>query len=1128
MRGWKEIGVIILAVGVLGGIVAPAPALASSGTVTSSVARDTVTCVASLNCPAVGSRNLGTYQRTLAESTGTAHALVTTSWPGMSVLTASTGLISSSAANYVPLNPFRILDTRSGSCVQCNGLALGPGATRKVQLIGVIGLRVGTDPIPSTATAVVLNVTAVAGTAASLLTIYPYGAPMPHASNLNFGPGTVIPNLVTATVGQGGAVSIYNALGTVNVVADVEGYFEPEPSSDVTGEFHPIAPERVCDTRSNSPTPACKSAGAVGVTPLVVNVTGIGGDPIPGTGTEAAVLNLTGVAGTKPTLLSVFPTTSSGTCAYNAAHPPPFSTLNLAAGEVRANLVMVELGPAVTGGGDTSVCVYNAAGTINVILDANGWFGSRAATAGAQYQAISPTRICDTRTGSKLPCAGQTLGAVAIDTVVVAGDGGLPAAGASSPALAVIANLTAIAPTKATYLTVYPANETSHSVSDINLSAGEVLANLAVVQVDATGDSHNGDVDLFNAAGTVNAVIDIEGWFQVTFASGISGTVSDTQTPPQPVVGAAVSYSGTNGTAGAGTTTTGTGGSYTFNGVAPGTYSVAVTDDGYMAASAQTVTVIADSMAMANLTLTAISGISGSVSDTQTPAQPTVGATVTYTGTTGSTASGTTTTDANGRFAFTGVSPGTYTIASADEGFTSPAPQTVIVTAGNIATANVTLLATSGITGTVVDLEPSAQPVPVFDATITYTGANGNTATGVTTTDFISGSYTFNGVSPGTYIVAVTDYGYTTPSAQAVTVDPGSLVSLPAFTLASQHLRNPLLQPFTSTSIWNMPIGSDAQYEPANLIPASQFTLTSDQHIIVMTPSAPLTNLYENTAGPSGDQNQRCDTSGAFLTTVPIPADFEVLSTDQNDPLTALAADGHTLIQGEPFARCVAGGPGTLDFLDKVNSDLGSDGLLGWDGGSHLSALGGAIRLGELVPGGAIDHALQIDVDAPNLYFGSTTLCHTWPATTKCDTNASTTYTGSNPHLVMGSLLALPPTLDLNTLGLDLPGMILAKAFQDYGAYIANNADRSVNNIVTELSPSGSVAEVYDGSHNLVDPGEFQTVWGVPFDTVGVNGADTWSRDIETIFANLEIVLNNGQNSIGGGGTPIVPLAPSL
>jgi len=80
----------------------------------------------------------------------------------------------------------------------------------------------GTPPIPSNAGAVVLNVTrsAVGGEPPDGI---PAGILRPNASNLNFAAGTVTANLVTATLGQSGAVSIYNALGTVNVLADVEG-----------------------------------------------------------------------------------------------------------------------------------------------------------------------------------------------------------------------------------------------------------------------------------------------------------------------------------------------------------------------------------------------------------------------------------------------------------------------------------------------------------------------------------------------------------------------------------------------------------------------------------------------------------------------------------------------------------------------------------------------------------------------------------------------------------------------------------------------------------------------------------------------------------------------------------------
>src|SRR6202030_1022448 len=154
-------------------------------------------------------------------------------------------------ANYVPLTPVRILDTRSGS-------PLGQNSTRTLVVAGTGHI------VPAGAVAVVLNVTEVNGTAGSLLTVYPAGTAQPKASNLNFAAGTVTPNLVTVAIPPAGTVNIYNALGTVNVLADVEGYFAPPTSTPAQqGEFHPIAPVRVCDTRINSPTPACRAHGVL-------------------------------------------------------------------------------------------------------------------------------------------------------------------------------------------------------------------------------------------------------------------------------------------------------------------------------------------------------------------------------------------------------------------------------------------------------------------------------------------------------------------------------------------------------------------------------------------------------------------------------------------------------------------------------------------------------------------------------------------------------------------------------------------------------------------------------------------------------------------------------------------------
>ena len=84
---------------------------------------------------------------------------------------------------------------------------------------------VGRGGVPSGATAVVLNVTAVDASASGYVTVYPDGSARPLASNLNVGPGQTVPNLVVAKLGSNGKVCLYNHAGTVDLVADVNGYF---------------------------------------------------------------------------------------------------------------------------------------------------------------------------------------------------------------------------------------------------------------------------------------------------------------------------------------------------------------------------------------------------------------------------------------------------------------------------------------------------------------------------------------------------------------------------------------------------------------------------------------------------------------------------------------------------------------------------------------------------------------------------------------------------------------------------------------------------------------------------------------------------------------------------------------
>ena len=186
------------------------------------------------------------------------------------------------------------------------------------------------------------------------------------------------------------------------------------------------------------------------------------------------------------------------------------STINLSGG-ARANRVLVSLGPDTSGGPATDVCVYNAAGSIDFVLDANGWFGSSLTSTplGAQFQAIGPTRVCDTRAGSATPCASHTLGAggnALHRRCWVSGAFRQPVLSRSLPT----SRRSPRPPS--TYLIAYPSDVTLRpNASDLNI-VGPVLPNLVVVGLSHLAPA--GNLRLFNARGYVNAILDVEGWFQ--------------------------------------------------------------------------------------------------------------------------------------------------------------------------------------------------------------------------------------------------------------------------------------------------------------------------------------------------------------------------------------------------------------------------------------------------------------------------------------------------------------------------------------------------------------------------------------------------------------------------------------
>jgi hypothetical protein len=457
------------------------PAIVVSGVVVG----DTVTI--SEGGTALASKVVADGAATVTFNAGEADAEVVLSNRGEHSLTATAtdpaGNASATSAGFVytlvsfegtfhPLSPARILDTRTG-----NGAPqakVGPGRTVALQATDRGG-------VPATGvSAVVMNVTVTQPTASSVLTVWPSGEPQPNASNLNYVAGQTVPNLVVVKVGTGGKVDLRNFSGSTHVIADVVGWYSDNTVATSGARYQPLSPARILDTREGNGAPKAKLGPGDTIS---LQATGRGG--VPSTGVSAVVMNVTV---TQPTASSVLTAWPSGEPQPNA------SNLNYVAGQTVPNLVVVKVG---TGG---KVNLRNFFGATHVVADVVGWYSDPAATTGARYQPLSPSRILDTREGNGAP-TGKVSGTISLQ---VTGRGGVPANGAS----AVVMNVTVTEPTASSVLAAWPAGENQPNASNLNYVARQTVPNLVVVKV-GTG----GKVNLRNFFGRTHVVADVVGWY---------------------------------------------------------------------------------------------------------------------------------------------------------------------------------------------------------------------------------------------------------------------------------------------------------------------------------------------------------------------------------------------------------------------------------------------------------------------------------------------------------------------------------------------------------------------------------------------------------------------------------------
>ncbi|MBK4739042.1 hypothetical protein [Noviherbaspirillum pedocola] len=346
-------------------------------------------------------------------------------------------------------------------------------------------------------------------------------------------------------------------------------------------------------------------------------------------------------------------------------------------------------------------------------------------------------------------------------------------------------------------------------------------------------------------------------------------------------------------------------------------------------------------------------------------------------------------------------------------------------------------------------------------------------------------------------------------------------------TSTTSGARDKYKQPFAVNSIWNMPIGSGAVYVPANIsgnpAPGQWVRMPQmDEEHIIMKPTSPITTVNYSSAGWNSGAN-RCGATGGALKQVPMPSDYVVPNNIENSSAAFLMADGHTIAQMQPFARCSTGASATA-LVTFPDVDLFGDGRTGAHGGSGLSAIGGSLRIGELRPGSqGPNHALKVNVYAKQALYKCTTAsaCYRWPAN-NADGYAVGWYgaesNNGNAAVKMGALLALPASLNISSLGLETePAKQLAWTLQNYGAYIVDDTYAPQFAINAENGPDGSFKT------------QFQADYGFAFEQLVSNASSSpWVRDIQRLVQALNVVDNNGPNSIGGGGTPRQPLAAPI
>ncbi|WP_033283945.1 beta strand repeat-containing protein [Streptomyces sp. NRRL F-525] len=250
---------------------------------------------------------------------------------------------------YTPLtSAVRALDTRS-SIAHTSLTTTGTVAADKTFTLQITGQ----NGIPSTATAVAINLAAADATGTGYLQTYATGYAPTAATSLSFNSGNAIASLSgDVPIGTSGTITISVHASATAVLADISGYY----TTSTTGQkFHTINPTRLVDTRSGiggTTTPVAANSTYT-LTPSTTQHITTATTP-----TIAAMVTITG------------PTTGGNATVYpTSTGKPATSNINWGTGDTIANLTLT---PTDTSG---SITLYNdSTGTTDLVIDSSGYY----------------------------------------------------------------------------------------------------------------------------------------------------------------------------------------------------------------------------------------------------------------------------------------------------------------------------------------------------------------------------------------------------------------------------------------------------------------------------------------------------------------------------------------------------------------------------------------------------------------------------------------------------------------------------------------------------------------------------------------------------------------------------------